>query len=40
MDTDVLLSAFISPDGASRQLVAGALDGKFVLLLSTPLLVE
>ncbi len=40
IDTDVLLSAFISPAGASRQLVLDALDGKFALLLSTPLLVE
>lgn len=40
IDTDVLLSAFISPAGASRQLVLAALDGKFALLLSTPLLVE
>jgi predicted nucleic acid-binding protein len=36
IDTDVPLSAFISPEGASRQLVLGALDGKFDLLLSTP----
>ncbi|HEY1934162.1 MAG TPA: putative toxin-antitoxin system toxin component, PIN family [Acetobacteraceae bacterium] len=40
IDTDVLLSAFISPAGASRQLVLDGLDGKFALLLSTPLLVE
>jgi len=40
IDTDVLLSAFISPVGASRQLVLDALDGKFALLLSTPLLLE
>jgi putative PIN family toxin of toxin-antitoxin system len=40
VDTDVLLSAFISSAGASRQLVLDALDGKFSLLLSTPLLVE
>jgi putative PIN family toxin of toxin-antitoxin system len=40
LDTDVVLSAFISPEGASRQLVIDALDGKFALLLSTPLLVE
>jgi putative PIN family toxin of toxin-antitoxin system len=40
IDTDVLLSAVISPDGASRQLLLDALDGKFALLLSTPLLVE
>ncbi len=40
IDTDVLLSAFMSPIGASRQLVLDALDGKFDLLLSTALLVE
>jgi putative PIN family toxin of toxin-antitoxin system len=40
VDTDVLLSALISPDGASRQLVVDALDEKFALLLSAPLLVE
>ena len=40
IDTDVLVAAFISPAGASRQLVLDALDGKFALLLSTPLLVE
>jgi putative PIN family toxin of toxin-antitoxin system len=40
VDTDVLLSAFISAGGASRQLILDALDGKFGLLLSTPLLVE
>jgi putative PIN family toxin of toxin-antitoxin system len=40
IDTDVFLSALISPKGASRQLILDALDGKFALLLSTPLLVE
>jgi putative PIN family toxin of toxin-antitoxin system len=40
LDTDVVLSAFISPTGASRQLVVDALDGKFALLLSTSLLLE
>ena len=40
IDTDVLVSGFISPDGASRQLVLDALDEKFALLLSTPLLME
>jgi putative PIN family toxin of toxin-antitoxin system len=40
IDTDVLLSAFLSSAGASRQLVLDALDGKFTLLLSTSLLVE
>jgi putative PIN family toxin of toxin-antitoxin system len=40
IDTDVLLSALISPDGASHQLVVDALDRKFELLLSTSLLME
>jgi putative PIN family toxin of toxin-antitoxin system len=40
IDTDVLLSAFLSSDGASRQLVLDGLDKKFALLLSTPLLLE
>lgn len=40
LDTDVVLSGFMSPDGASRQLLVGALDGAFSLLLSTTLLVE
>jgi putative PIN family toxin of toxin-antitoxin system len=40
LDTDVLVSGFISPEGASRQLVLDALDKKFALLLSTSLLVE
>jgi len=40
LDTDAIGSAFFSPDGASRQLVMGALDEKFTLLLSTPLLLE
>lgn len=40
IDTDVLLSAFISPEGASRQLVLDAIDRKFVLLMSTSLLLE
>jgi putative PIN family toxin of toxin-antitoxin system len=40
IDTDVMLSAFVSSVGASRQLVLDALDGKFAMLLSTPLLVE
>ncbi len=40
LDTDVVLSAFISPDGASRQLLLGALDRRFMLLLTTSLLVE
>jgi putative PIN family toxin of toxin-antitoxin system len=40
IDTDVLLAAFISATGASRQIVLDALDGRFSLLVSTSLLVE
>lgn len=40
LDTDVMLSGFMSPDGASRQLLLGALDGHFSLLLSTTLMIE
>jgi putative PIN family toxin of toxin-antitoxin system len=40
IDTDVLVAGFLSPEGASRQLILGALDGKFALLLSTTLLME
>jgi putative PIN family toxin of toxin-antitoxin system len=40
MDTDVVVAAFISAGGASRQLFVDALDRKFVVLLSTALLVE
>ena len=40
LDTDVVLSAFISPEGASRQLLLDALDGRFRLLLTTSLLLE
>lgn len=40
MDTDVLVSAFISARGASRQLLIDVLDEKRVLLLSTPLLLQ
>ncbi len=40
LDTDVLVSGFISPEGASRQLILDALDERFALLLSTSLLVE
>jgi putative PIN family toxin of toxin-antitoxin system len=39
-DTDVMVSGFISSDGASRQLLLGALDHRFHLLLSTSLLAE
>ncbi len=40
IDTDVLVAAFESPSGASRQLLLDVLDGRFLLLLSTALVVE
>jgi predicted nucleic acid-binding protein len=40
LDTDVLVAAFRSPRGASRQLLLGALNGEFDLLLSVPLILE
>ncbi|CAA7611622.1 PilT domain-containing protein [Magnetospirillum sp. LM-5] len=40
IDTDVMVAAFDSPFGASRQLLLAALDGRFRPLLSTPLMVE
>jgi putative PIN family toxin of toxin-antitoxin system len=40
LDTDVLVAAFRSGRGASRQLLLGALDRHFELLLSVPLLLE
>jgi putative PIN family toxin of toxin-antitoxin system len=40
IDIDVLLSAFISARGASRQLMLDALGGGFSLLASTSLLLE
>jgi putative PIN family toxin of toxin-antitoxin system len=38
--TDVVVAGFLSPDGASRQLLLDALDVKFTLLASTTLLLE
>ena len=35
LDTDVLVAAFRSERGASRQLLIAALDERFVLLAST-----
>jgi predicted nucleic acid-binding protein len=35
LDTDVLVAAFRSERGASRQLLIAALDQRFVLLAST-----
>jgi len=40
LDTDVLVAAFDSPTGASRQLVLEVLDGNGCLLMSTGLLLE
>jgi putative PIN family toxin of toxin-antitoxin system len=40
LDTDVLVAAFRSAQGASRQLLLGALDLRFELLLSVPLMLE
>ena len=40
LDTDVLVAAFRSDRGASRQLLLGALDRRFELLLSVPLMLE
>ena len=40
LDTDVLVAAFRSDRGASRQLLLAALDRRFELLLSVPLMLE
>jgi putative PIN family toxin of toxin-antitoxin system len=40
LDTDVLVAAFDSPTGASRQLVLRILDGAISVLMSTTLLLE
>jgi len=40
LDTDVVVEALRSSRGASRQLLLGALDGGFQLLLSVPLMLE
>jgi putative PIN family toxin of toxin-antitoxin system len=40
LDTDVLVAAFRSDQGASRQLLLAALDRRFELLLSVPLVLE
>jgi predicted nucleic acid-binding protein len=40
LDTGVLVAALRSSMGASRQLLIAALDGRFELLLSVPLLLE
>lgn len=40
LDTDVLVAGLRSDSGASRRLLAGALDGEVHVLASVPLLVE
>ena len=40
LDTDVLVAAIRSDRGASRRLLVGALDRKYELLASVPLIVE
>ena len=40
LDTDVMVAAFDSPTGASRQLLLDVLDGKVALLLSASLMLE
>ena len=40
LDTDVVVAAFRSETGASRQLLLAALEQRFVLLLSVPLMLE
>ncbi|HNY40538.1 MAG TPA: putative toxin-antitoxin system toxin component, PIN family [Bryobacteraceae bacterium] len=40
LDTDVLVAALRSDQGASRQLLLAALDRRFVMLVSVPLMIE
>lgn len=40
LDTDVMVAAFRSDAGASRQILLAALDRRFEMLLSVPLLFE
>ena len=40
LDTDVVVAAFRSDKGASRQILLAALDRRFELLLSVPLILE
>jgi putative PIN family toxin of toxin-antitoxin system len=40
LDTDVLVAALRSDRGASREILLGALDQRFDLLLSVPLVIE
>jgi putative PIN family toxin of toxin-antitoxin system len=40
LDTDILVAAFRSNSGASRRLLKAALERKFAMLLSVPLMLE
>jgi putative PIN family toxin of toxin-antitoxin system len=40
LDTDVVVAGMLSPTGASRQLLIGAIDRRFDLLVSVPLMLE
>ena len=40
LDTDVLVAALRSDQGASRQLLLAALDRRFVMLVSVPMMLE
>jgi len=40
LDTDMVLSAFVSPTGASRLWLAAALRGEVPMVLSVPLVIE
>ena len=40
LDTDVVVAALRSDQGASRQLLLAALDRRFVMLVSVPLMIE
>jgi putative PIN family toxin of toxin-antitoxin system len=40
LDTDTVVAAFRSSEGASRQMLVGALTRRFQLVLSVPLLLE
>ena len=40
LDTDVVVAGVLSPTGASRQLLIAAVDGRFQLLVSVPLMLE
>lgn len=40
LDTNVLLSAFINPDGRPREVIRGCLTGRWIPIVSTGLFVE